>query len=365
MNFLDAAGLARFFAGLGQKFAALSHTHGTSDIEDGAITTDKLANMCVTTSKLGNKCVANGNLGDMSVQEGKLYPQAVTTAKIRDGAVTEAKLDSDVAGKLQNGINAYGSAHENIMPFAWMPIASRSYLNGNFNVNSGYWHTLGVASGAGKVGLIKRDTNGAAIYNWYSLEAYGADSDGSGSGDTGDTVIMFAPAADQGLSTSSTYTLLVEISNPRVLAGQDSTWQPWPDAASAVTLSLAQDGNVAADKSQFEDCSDSYQIVRTGGKTTYRFTLTSKANVAAYNGQRLVGICFTIPQHTRFSCYIRAALYAGTYTGEYTNPEFPYYRWQVDAERMAPNAIATAHVQDGAITLDKLAPEVRALLGAQ
>lgn len=104
MNFLDAAGLARFFAGLGQKFAALSHTHGTADIEDGAITTAKLANMCVTTSKLGNKCVANGNLGDMSVQEGKIYPQAVTTAKIRDGAVTEDKLDAALVAK----INAAG-----------------------------------------------------------------------------------------------------------------------------------------------------------------------------------------------------------------------------------------------------------------
>ena len=103
MNFLDAAGLARFFSGLGQKFAALSHTHGTADIEDGAITTDKLANMCVTTSKLGNKCVANGNLGDMCVQEGKLYPQAVTTAKIRDGAVTEDKLDAALKSKINAG----------------------------------------------------------------------------------------------------------------------------------------------------------------------------------------------------------------------------------------------------------------------
>lgn len=102
-NFLDAAGLARFFAGLGQKFAALSHTHGTADIEDGAITTAKLANMAVTTSKLGNKCVANGNLGDMSVQEGKIYPQAVTTTKIRDGAVTEDKLDAALKSKINAG----------------------------------------------------------------------------------------------------------------------------------------------------------------------------------------------------------------------------------------------------------------------
>lgn len=110
MNFLDAAGLARFFAGLGAKFAALSHTHGTADIEDGAITTAKIANMAVTTSKLGNKsvttsklgnkCVANGNLGDMSVQEGKIFPQAVTTTKIRDGAVTEDKLDATVRSML-------------------------------------------------------------------------------------------------------------------------------------------------------------------------------------------------------------------------------------------------------------------------
>lgn len=102
-NFLDATGLARFFSDISGKFAALSHTHGTADIEDGAITTAKLANMCVTTSKLGNKCVANGNLGDMSVQEGKIYPQAVTTAKIRDGAVTEDKLDAALVAKINAG----------------------------------------------------------------------------------------------------------------------------------------------------------------------------------------------------------------------------------------------------------------------
>lgn len=113
MNFLDAAGLARFFSGLGQKFAALSHTHGTADIEDWSITTGKIANMavttsklgnnCVTTYKLGNKCVTTYNLGDMSVEEDKLYPQAVTTAKIRDGAVTEDKLDAALKAKIDAG----------------------------------------------------------------------------------------------------------------------------------------------------------------------------------------------------------------------------------------------------------------------
>ncbi len=122
MNFLDAAGLARFFSGLGQKFAALSHTHGTADIEDGAITTAKLADMAVTTSKLGNKCVANGNLGDMSVQEGKIYPQAVTTTKIRDGAVTEDKLDAALAAK----INAAGAGITDVTSIVGGPLINRS-----------------------------------------------------------------------------------------------------------------------------------------------------------------------------------------------------------------------------------------------
>lgn len=126
MNFLDAAGLARFFSGLGQKFAALSHTHGTADIEDGAITTDKIANMAVTTSKLGNKCVANGNLGDMSVQEGKIFPQAVTTTKIRDGAVTEDKLDAALKAKINASGGGATVLYETSSPTALTPSGTDS-----------------------------------------------------------------------------------------------------------------------------------------------------------------------------------------------------------------------------------------------
>nr|DAZ40289.1 MAG TPA: hypothetical protein [Caudoviricetes sp.] len=56
--------------------ANLHHVHGTSGLEDDAVTTQKIANDAVTTSKLADN--------------------AVTTAKLADGNVTESKLSQSV-----------------------------------------------------------------------------------------------------------------------------------------------------------------------------------------------------------------------------------------------------------------------------
>lgn len=82
-------------------FAAIAHTHGTSGIEDGAVTNAKLANLAVSTTKLADRCVSSFKIGDMAVQTGKLYPQAVTTEKIKDKAVTTAKLADEVMSLIE------------------------------------------------------------------------------------------------------------------------------------------------------------------------------------------------------------------------------------------------------------------------
>ena len=57
---------------------------GTTNIQDGAITTAKIANLNVTDAKLASNSVTTAKIAD----------GAVTTAKIADGAVTADKIDS-------------------------------------------------------------------------------------------------------------------------------------------------------------------------------------------------------------------------------------------------------------------------------
>ena len=73
---------------------------GTEDILDGAITAEKLVDSLVysvedgsiTTAKLADKAVTTAKIDDIAVTTAKLADEAVTTAKIDDIAVTTAKL---------------------------------------------------------------------------------------------------------------------------------------------------------------------------------------------------------------------------------------------------------------------------------
>lgn len=64
-----------------------------ANIEDGAITTDKLADEAVTTAKID----------DLGVTTAKIDASAVTTAKIADDAVTEAKIGAWGIGPAWSG----------------------------------------------------------------------------------------------------------------------------------------------------------------------------------------------------------------------------------------------------------------------
>jgi hypothetical protein len=94
------ATLALFFALGGTAYAA---TIGTSDIQDGAVTTPKLASEAVTNAKIAPVAVSTGKLADGSVTNGKLAANAVTGADVASNSLTL----SDIKGINQTGFISF------------------------------------------------------------------------------------------------------------------------------------------------------------------------------------------------------------------------------------------------------------------
>jgi len=61
-------------------------------INNGAVSTDKIANYAVTADKLANNSVTESKIQDSAITTGKINTGAVTTGKIANGAVTAEKL---------------------------------------------------------------------------------------------------------------------------------------------------------------------------------------------------------------------------------------------------------------------------------
>ena len=72
----------------------------TANIQDGAVTNDKLANNAVDTAELRDGAVTGTKLDANAVSTGNINNLAITTAKIAAGAVTLPKLAADVAARL-------------------------------------------------------------------------------------------------------------------------------------------------------------------------------------------------------------------------------------------------------------------------
>ena len=72
----------------------------TAKISLGAIITEKLANLCVTVAKLADLSVITAKIADLAVTTAKLAANAVTTEKIAANAVTTAKIDTLLAQSL-------------------------------------------------------------------------------------------------------------------------------------------------------------------------------------------------------------------------------------------------------------------------
>lgn len=77
----------------------------TIKLEDSAVTTAKIGNLAVTEAKLAANAVATGKIAYSAVTEAKLADNAVSTAKIQDLAITSAKLNNNAVttAKLADG----------------------------------------------------------------------------------------------------------------------------------------------------------------------------------------------------------------------------------------------------------------------
>jgi len=69
----------------------------TVDMEDGSVTSLKIANGGVATADIADAAITTGKINDGAVTTGKINDAAVTTAKIADANVTSGKLATDIS----------------------------------------------------------------------------------------------------------------------------------------------------------------------------------------------------------------------------------------------------------------------------
>lgn len=73
-----------------------AHPEASTTVQDGAITSAKLADGAVIRDKIAATAISAGKIDSNAVTEAKIASNAVTTAKIKDSAVTNAKIASGV-----------------------------------------------------------------------------------------------------------------------------------------------------------------------------------------------------------------------------------------------------------------------------
>ncbi len=77
----------------------------TRDIQNGAVTTAKLADGSITGEKIQDDAITGEKLADGAVDTRTIADEAITNEKIRDGAVTSTKLNDGAVttGKIEDG----------------------------------------------------------------------------------------------------------------------------------------------------------------------------------------------------------------------------------------------------------------------
>jgi hypothetical protein len=83
--------LAALFVALGGTAYAAA-TVGTSDIKDGAVTTNKIRNKAVTRQKIADAAVVTRTIKDNAVKTAKIADAAVTNTKIGPDAIDSSKV---------------------------------------------------------------------------------------------------------------------------------------------------------------------------------------------------------------------------------------------------------------------------------
>lgn len=193
-----------------------AHPEATTTVQDGAVTTVKLANGAVTTPKIADSNVTTakladgsvttpkiadlnvteGKLANGSVTEGKLGSGSVTTAKIADGSVNDSKLVQ--SGGVLDAVEALESAMA-LRGYADGTVLNADNLTGN-PLESSYLYRVaggsaGVHGGAAKIEVIKGNT-----LTWnqlVSLTAGSLVSKGVTTTKNVDGTIVFSGTADE------------------------------------------------------------------------------------------------------------------------------------------------------------------------
>ncbi|MEM4379078.1 MAG: hypothetical protein QXL01_00125 [Thermoplasmatales archaeon] len=102
---------------------AFKNTVGTNDIDDDAVTNQKLADNSISTTKLQNLSVTTQKIADSAITTVKLADGSVTTIKLANNAVTETKIASStfdgfsIAGGSGNIVSAVSSFRSYLPPW--------------------------------------------------------------------------------------------------------------------------------------------------------------------------------------------------------------------------------------------------------
>lgn len=166
-------------------------------IDDGAITTAKLADLNVTAAKLGPSSVTSAKLGSSAVTEDKIGAGAVTTDKLGDLAVTEAKLAAAIVARLMPAGTVVDYAGSSA-PSGWLMCYGQSLLRADYpSLFTNIGTTFGSADGThftlpdcrGRVTAGKDDMGGVSANRLTDVDD-GLDGDTLGDTGGGETQVL-------------------------------------------------------------------------------------------------------------------------------------------------------------------------------
>ena len=80
----------------------VAHPEATTTVQDGSITTAKIANANVTTAKVADGAITTTKVADSNITTAKIANANVTTVKVADGAITHDKLAEGVTNVIDS-----------------------------------------------------------------------------------------------------------------------------------------------------------------------------------------------------------------------------------------------------------------------
>jgi len=123
-----------------------------TQIQDSAISSDKLASDSVQTAKIQNDAVSTAKIANSAITEAKLGSAAVTNAKIANGAVSSAKADLTGTWDFSSATLQAGT------PSNASDVANKSYVDGI--VGGGvYWKEPARTASTGNINLSNPGTD--------------------------------------------------------------------------------------------------------------------------------------------------------------------------------------------------------------